>query len=354
MDYKKIINKLFANNKIGQLSVILPDATVMDFHGEKKGPKCEFKINDYKTLSMILKRGDIGLGEAYFMGLWDSKNVADFLTYCSLNLDHIKNNGNASILNRLMFYIYNQFVKMNTRHGSRKNIMAHYDISNDFYKIWLDSSMTYSSGIRNDKKNDTLNDAQINKYKKIIDEIKLQDKNVLEIGCGWGGFAKEAVKKGANLTGITISSKQYDFARKLLRNTASIKMQDYRDVSLKYDRIVSIEMFEAVGIKYWPAYFDKVKTSLVKGGKALIQTITICDNEFKQYKKNSDYIRHHVFPGGILPSKNNFIKHAKKANLDVVDVFEFGDDYAWTLNQWLKNFKKNVRKIQELGVNRPY
>jgi cyclopropane-fatty-acyl-phospholipid synthase len=346
---KKIdyLQKIFEKAQVGNLTIYLPENKSLVFKGDKDGPSCDININDLQVINMVAKRGDIGLGEAYHKGLFTSSDLMSFLTYCSLNIDFITNNGNGSIINKLLFYFYNKLIRINTKYGSKKNILAHYDIGNDFYKLWLDPTMTYSSGIRvsND---DSLEQAQINKYDRIIQRLDIKNKSLLEIGCGWGGFANRAKDFGANITGITISDNQYNFAKERLDGKAKILMQDYRDVESKFDRIVSIEMFEAVGEKYWSTYFNQIKRSLVENGRAIIQTITIDDSAFEQYRKNSDYIRHHVFPGGMLPSKKRFCEDAKKAGLSVVDIFEFGYDYAWTLREWHKNFKNKMEELSKI------
>jgi cyclopropane-fatty-acyl-phospholipid synthase len=212
--------------------------------------------------------------------------------------------------------------------------------------------MTYSSALRCSS-NDTLETAQLNKYGRIIDTLSLEGKNVLEIGCGWGGFAEQAANAGANVTGITISNEQFHFAKNRIGSKANILMQDYRDIKKKYDHIVSIEMFEAVGERYWSTYFSKIKESLTKGGRAIIQTITIRDDVFNAYRKNSDYIRHYVFPGGMLPSKNRFYNEVNNAKMDVASVLEFGQDYAWTLKQWLNAFVDVRNNLTNLNYS-PY
>jgi cyclopropane-fatty-acyl-phospholipid synthase len=332
-----IIKKLLAKADIGSLDLYTPENVMVSFKGSKPGPVADLHIKDWKMVDMVIKRGDIGLGEAYHEGLFESSDLMSFLNYCTRNVDSIENRGNGSFLNNMIFYFYDQFLRLNTKYGSKKNIVKHYDIGNDFYKLWLDPTMTYSSALRKND-NENLQEAQINKYQRIIDNLDIKNKSVLEIGCGWGGFANEAIKSGADITGITISDQQYHFAKDKLGNNAKILMQDYRDVTSKYDRIVSIEMFEAVGEKYWPIYFNQIKNSLVKGGRAMIQAITIDDNVFDRYRKTSDYIRHHVFPGGMLASKERFALEVQKAKLDLVEVFEFGQDYAWTLREWHKNF----------------
>jgi cyclopropane-fatty-acyl-phospholipid synthase len=344
--------KAFEKNKIGGITICTPDNLVYNFQGEQPGIDCDFIIKDWLVIDAIIKRGDIGLGETYCQNLWESSNVAKFLSYCSLNLDYIKNSGSATLLNRILFYFFNNFTRLNTKHGSKKNIIEHYDIGNSFYKMWLDPTMTYSSALRCSS-NDTLETAQLNKYGRIIDTLSLEGKNVLEIGCGWGGFAEQAANAGANVTGITISNEQFHFAKNRIGSKANILMQDYRDIKKKYDHIVSIEMFEAVGERYWSTYFSKIKESLTKGGRAIIQTITIRDDVFNAYRKNSDYIRHYVFPGGMLPSKNRFYNEVNNAKMDVASVLEFGQDYAWTLKQWLNAFVDVRNKLTNLNYS-PY
>ena len=350
---EKHINTLrafFEKADTGQLTINFPSSKKIEFFGDSAGPLCDMTIHDWRVMGMIAKRGDIGLGEAYHLGLWDSSDVSEFLTYCSYNLNNIKNNGQASFLNKLRFYLHHQLVRANTLYGSKKNIVEHYDIGNDFYQSWLDPTMTYSSAIRGNS-NDSLMDAQIYKYQRIINNIDIKDRNVLEIGCGWGGFAEEAANVGASVTGLTISDQQYDYAKKRLNGNADILMKDYRKIEGKYDRIVSIEMFEAVGEKYWKTYFDQIKRLLKKNGRAMVQTITIHDDVFPGYRKKSDYIRHHVFPGGMLPSKKVFCNKARASKLEIGDIFEFGKDYAWTLHEWKKSFIAQKNQLLANGCS---
>lgn len=351
--YKNYLENILSSAKYGKITITLPDGNVLYFEAENQDLECDLTINSWKTVDLIIKRGDIGLGEAYHEGYWDSKDPAKFLEYCSLNLDHFENNGNGSFLSRMMFLFYNQILRLNTRKGSKKNILQHYDISNDFYKLWLDPTMTYSSALRVNN-NDTLESAQNNKYQRIADELNIENKTVLEIGCGWGGFLEYANQFNAETTGVTISNKQFDFAKKRLKNQSNVLLMDYRDINKKYDRIVSIEMFEAVGEKYWPVYFNKIKNSLSYKGKALIQTITIKHDYFNKYRKNSDYIRHHIFPGGMLPSKEVFCSKAIDAGLKIGNIIEFGSDYAWTLKEWRNNFNNVHNELLEMGYNNTF
>ncbi len=336
--YHHYLNNIFTKAAIGNLTIYTPEDKVLNFTGQQQeNLSCDLYIKDWRMMDIVLRRGDIGLGEAYQQGMWESSNLSNFLTYCSFNLENISHQGDASKLNKFIFYLYNNLIRQNSKKGSKKNILDHYDIGNDFYQLWLDDTMTYSSGLLKSS-NDNLVSAQKNKYSRIIDLLSLANKDVLEIGCGWGGFAAQASAAGANVTSITISAKQYQWARKKLNNKASIMLKDYREITGKYDNIVSIEMFEAVGEKYWPMYFNKIKQSLRQNGKALIQTITIKDEMFARYRKNSDYIRHCIFPGGMLASKERFCLEASRAKLGIGSILEFGHDYAWTLEQWYNNF----------------
>jgi cyclopropane-fatty-acyl-phospholipid synthase len=342
--YKDILKNLFEKANIGQLTIRLPNSEEIIFFGSVDGPECDMTIHDWQVMNMLAKRGDIGFGEAYHSGFWDSSNVPDLLTYCSLNLSSIKNKGQASYFNKIIFYLHNKLVRANTLYGSKRNILEHYDIGNDFYQSWLDPTMTYSSAIRSSE-TDSLMDAQLNKYQRIINKINVQNNKILEIGCGWGGFAEEAAAAGAHVTGLTISDEQYRYATKRLNMDAQILMEDYRVIKGKFDRIVSIEMFEAVGEKFWKTYFDQIKRLLKKNGCAMIQTITIDNQIFPEYRKKSDYIRHHVFPGGMLPSKEAFCSKARASKLEIGEIFEFGQDYAWTLQKWRENFADQKKRL---------
>ena len=350
-------NKILKNFEKAQKGAVIietPEKKIHFFQGKDSGPEAHWKIKDWSVVLNILKKSDIGLGESYIKNHWETTDLPRFLSYCSVNLPYLTDFNSSGFLNKISFYLYNNFLKRNTKKGSQDNIHFHYDIGNDFYNLWLDPTMTYSSALRRNS-NETLQEAQLNKYDRILSKIeettKLEGCRILEIGCGWGGFATEAVKKNAVVTGITISQKQYDFAKHRLGEKSTILYKDYRDVSGVFDAIVSIEMFEAVGEKYWSSYFQKIKESLAKGGKALIQTITIQDDLFDRYCRDSDYIRHYIFPGGLLPSKKIFCQYAKKYNLRVNEVFEFGQDYAWTLRQWLKNFKSIEGKLIKSGYS---
>ncbi|MBU6436526.1 MAG: cyclopropane-fatty-acyl-phospholipid synthase family protein, partial [Betaproteobacteria bacterium] len=253
-------------------------------------------------------------------------------------------------------------VRRNSKTQARKNIHAHYDLGNSFYRLWLDDSMTYSSALFSGAaagavKGD-LTAAQHAKYRRVIDELHLPAASrVLEIGCGWGGFAEIAAHvQGAHVTGLTLSTEQLAFARERLRAAglaaqAEFRLQDYREEAGQYDGIASIEMFEAVGEQYWPAYFDCVHRNLKPGARACIQTITIRDDLFERYRKSTDFIQQYIFPGGMLPSPGAFRAQARRAGLRVVDELAFGQDYAETLRRWRAAFMARLAEVRELGYD---
>ena len=282
------------------------------------------------------------------IAIFVANDIEALISLFILNLDHLDGFAHGSVLNRMSFVLLNTLVRRNSQSGSKRNIEAHYDVGNDFYSLWLDETMTYSSALF-EAPDAKLADAQRAKYARILDKFVSPRANVLEIGSGWGGFAEAAANSGHNLTGLTISPSQYDFAAKRLGAKADIRLQDYRQTKGLYDMIVSIEMFEAVGERYWPRYFQTVSERLKRGGRAMIQTITVRDDIFPGYRTRSDFIRQYVFPGGMLPSLARFKAEASRAGLKVVDVFPFGKDYARTLRAWSQRQRKAEKEIRALG-----
>jgi cyclopropane-fatty-acyl-phospholipid synthase len=249
-------------------------------------------------------------------------------------------------------YIFNK----NTVKGSKKNIEAHYDLGNNFYKIWLDETLTYSSALFLDSQ-DSLYEAQINKYIRIKDILKTPSgNNLLEIGTGWGGFLTQSKNDFDKIDSITISKEQYKHSANLHKDNSNINViyEDYRNVAKSYNSIVSIEMFEAVGQEYWNTYFQKINNLLIKNGKAVIQTITIDDKLFNNYKNSTDAIRTFIFPGGMLPSPSIFMKYAKNNGFKILDAFSFGDSYSKTLDSWNDSFKKNIKEIENLNFDEKF
>ena len=346
--------KALSQIKCGEITVTGPTGEIRVFKGEQPGPVARMAIHDWSVIKHAMLKGDIGLGEDYVAGLWDTDDLESLFLLFLKNMEAFEDTyAHGTWYNRLAYAIYDRILRRNSHKGSRENIRAHYDVGNAFYKLWLDKTMTYSSAIFKSPQ-DALEQAQTNKYQRIIDNIAAPDK-ILEIGCGWGGFAEAATAAGSHVTGLTISQAQHDFATsRLAGKPAHILLKDYRDIDGLFDAIVSIEMFEAVGEKYWPDYFRTIASRLKKGGRAMVQTITIRDDLFSGYRRRSDFIRRHVFPGGMLPSKAVFANHAEKQGLKCVDMFSFGHDYAETLRRWQQAFEAQLGVIRSMGYSEAF
>ena len=337
----------------GSLRLQTPKGALVTIKGQKPGPEAHMHIHEWSVIERIIARGDIALGEDYIAGKWETENIENLISFFLLNINRMEKYAHGNALSRFGFNLYNRFLRKNSKTGSRRNIQAHYDVGNEFYELWLDQSMTYSAAIFGPE-HQGLEDAQRAKYQRILQRLGEEASSVLEIGCGWGGFAEEAAKKIRDITCLTISSAQYDYATRRLKNRAQVLLQDYRNVRKKFDAIVSIEMFEAVGEKYWPTYFRAMAENLSKGGKAIVQTITVPDDLFEDYRQRSDFIRHYVFPGGMLPSLKRFKEEAAKSGLKCVESFTFGQDYASTLREWLVRFDARKEDILALGYSESF
>ena len=334
--------------EFGTLDFVAPNGEVHAAKGRQPGPHARFAIHDWNVLGRIMARGDVALGEEYIAGAWETDDIERLVTLFLMNMEPLEKYANGNLLTRLALMIQDRFVRRNSLGGSRRNIEAHYDVGNDFYALWLDKSMTYSSALFGKSAN-SLEQAQTNKYERILGKFLKLCSSVLEIGCGWGGFAERALEHGHRLTGLTISPSQYRFACERLKGAADIFLEDYRKARGLFDMIVSIEMFEAVGEQYWPRYFRSVAERLKRGGRAVIQTITVRDELFAAYRLRSDFVRHYVFPGGMLPSLQRFREEAEHAGLKVVDAFSFGKDYAKTLREWSSRMRAAKDEISALG-----
>ncbi len=335
----------------GLLEVRLPDGSCALF-GEGDGG-VTLQVHDEAMFSRVLARGDIGLAEAYLDGQWDSPDVTGLLALLARNRDALSKAVYGSWRQLLAARVRHWFNR-NSRAGSKRNIMAHYDLGNDFYRAWLDSSMSYSSAIYRAEDDGSLLAAQHAKYRRILDRLQAKaGDNVLEVGCGWGGFAELAVQDGLNVTGLTLSPAQLAWAQQRVPQ-ADLRLQDYRDTQEKFDHLVSIEMFEAVGEQWWPTYFSTVARALKPGGKAVIQSITIRDDLFAAYRRGTDFIQQYIFPGGMLPSRSAFNKAAERQGLRVTDEFAFGLDYARTLAEWRAAFETNWPHIATLGFDETF
>jgi len=349
-----LLRLLSDNWTYGRLTLSLPNGEIHTLVGATPGPDAVMNVLDYRFARRVLANGDIGYAEGYMAGEWDSPHLAVLLETLANNYDHIRRlfDGNAVML--AVNWISHK-VKRNSRRGSKKNIHAHYDLGNAFYRAWLDGTMTYSSA-RFERADETLEAAQTRKYASLARMMGIKPgQTVLEIGCGWGGFADYVAREiGAHVTGITISQEQHDFARQRLFNAGlsdktSIQMVDYRDVQGRFDHVASIEMFEAVGKEYWAAYFDKINQVLAPGGRAGLQIITIQDDLFEEYNARTDFIQKYVFPGGMLPSEARLQPVIEKAGLSWDAVERFGIDYADTLHRWDERFQASWADIRKMG-----
>jgi cyclopropane-fatty-acyl-phospholipid synthase len=339
----------------GTLDVTLPDGRRVRLGGNAPGPAAVMNVHDFGFASRLLRGGDIGIAEAYLRGEWDTPDLTQFLYLFCVNQDWMQKMLIGKPLVRSVQIVRHWFNR-NTRWQARRNIYAHYDIGNAFYSAWLDPSMTYSSALYEDDTPD-LTSAQNNKYRRLAEAIDLRpDQKLLEIGCGWGGFAEYAAKRGARVVGLTISKEQRDFAQRRIQEAGlsekvEIRLQDYRDERGQYDRIASIEMIEAVGEQFWPNYFSQLRDRLLPGGLAGIQAITIQDNLFQTYRREVEFIQRYVFPGGMLPSPQVLKALGEKFGVPVIRERIFGEDYAKTLSTWRNNFREAWPNLKPLGFD---
>jgi cyclopropane-fatty-acyl-phospholipid synthase len=344
----RLVFDLLENLHGGLLEIRLPDGACALFGDGEHG--ITLHVRDEAVFSRVLARGDIGLAEAYLDGLWDCADLTGLLTLLARNRKAL---GQAVYGSwpRLLAARVRHWLNRNSRAGSQRNIMAHYDLGNDFYKLWLDPSMSYSAAIYREADDGTLQAAQHAKYRRILQRLKAAPgERVLEIGCGWGGFAEMAVAQGLAVTGLTLSPAQLAWAQQRVP-AADLRLQDYRDTSERFDHIVSIEMFEAVGERFWPGYFKTVAKALKPGGRAVIQSITIRDDLFPSYRKGTDFIQQYIFPGGMLPSRSAFRAAAARQGLAVRHEYAFGLDYARTLAEWRQAFEANWPAIAAQGFD---
>ena len=347
----RLLFELLDNLHGGMLEIRLPDGSSRLFGEGEHG--VTLNVHDEAMFSQVLARGDIGLAEAYLDGHWDSPDVTGLLTLLTRNRDALKKAIYGSWRNLLAARL-RHWLNRNSRAGSKRNIMAHYDLGNDFYRLWLDPSMSYSSALYRAVDDGELESAQRAKYRRLLRRLHAEPgQSVLEIGCGWGGFAEIAVREGLQVTGLTLSPAQLEWARKRVPG-ADLRLQDYRDTSERFDHIVSIEMFEAVGERWWPTYFRTIARALKPGGRAVIQSITIRDDLFAEYRKGTDFIQQYVFPGGMLPSRSAFRAAAAKQGLTVHGEYAFGKDYARTLAEWRHAFENNWPQIAALGFDEQF
>ena len=340
----------------GRVDFILPDGRRFRAEGSKPGPVAEVTINNPDVFARLVREGDLGFCDAYLDGWWTTPDLQAFMDFIHADNDDMYDGFPGMALVRAWEKARFWF-QSNTKRQALKNISYHYDLGNDFYSLWLDDTMTYSSALFNTSQ-ESLEKAQIAKYASMVDQMGVKPgDHVLEIGCGWGGFAEYAAKeRGLKVTGLTISKEQLDYAQKRIKSKGlsdkvNLKLQDYRDETGVYDGVASIEMFEAVGEKYWPVYFDKIKQCLKPGKQATLQIITIQDARWDVYRKSVDFIQKYIFPGGMLPSPSVLRQEIHRAGLSVQHSIEFGKSYSQTLRRWFEVFNNKWDNISAMGFD---
>jgi cyclopropane-fatty-acyl-phospholipid synthase len=351
--------------RYGRLELRLPDGSVLSLGGAQRDQAlAQVQVSDWSVFGAVLRRGDIGFAEGYMSGQWATTDLPGLLGLLAANRAALERALHGSPLGTLADRLRHALLRRNTRRGSRDNIHAHYDLGNDFYRLWLDPGMNYSSALFTEP-GMGLEQAQQAKLDRVLRELQPRPgQRVVELGCGWGGFAETAARAGLEVDGITLSDRQLEFARARLRDAgldgrARVHLCDYRDARRLspaggFDALASIEMFEAVGEAYWPDYFRTVAELLRPGGRACIQSIVIDEALFPAYRRGTDFIQRYVFPGGMLPSRRAFVEQARAAGLEVLGTHAFGLDYASTLAMWRERFLARLAAVREQGFDRRF
>jgi cyclopropane-fatty-acyl-phospholipid synthase len=340
----------------GRLDFVLQDGRRFRIKGKSTGPIAEIRVHDDDIFARLIREGDLGFCEAYLEGGWSSPDLQAFMDFIHTGNQAVYDGFPGMKLVRA-YERMRHLLRSNSRGQARRNIAYHYDLGNEFYAKWLDQSMTYSSALFRTGQ-ESLEAAQRQKYAAMVDGMAVAPgDHVLEIGCGWGGFAEyAAAERGLTVTGLTISKAQLDYAtarmeRLGLSDRVQLRLQDYRDERGTYDGIASIEMFEAVGEKYWPVYFDTLRERLKPGRNATLQIITLQEKRFEIYRKSVDFIQKYIFPGGMLPSSSALRAEIQKAGLRLVGSFEFGESYSQTLRRWYEVFNDRWDEIAPMGFD---
>jgi cyclopropane-fatty-acyl-phospholipid synthase len=340
----------------GQLTIVWPNGQSNDYGtpSEKANSNATIELHNYKPIRSVISEGQLGFAESYLNGDWSTDSLENLFSLFMRNEIHVQPKMPGGRLSQYVNALRHRLRK-NSEAGSKKNIAYHYDLGNDFYKRWLDETMSYSSGLYlNDS--DTLHQAQLNKQQRVIDLLDAQQNSrMLEIGCGWGSLAaKVASETSSHVTAISLSNEQLSFAKDKYKNNANsidFKFIDYRNVTGKFDHIFSIEMFEAVGQQYWSTYFNKLAELLDAGGTAVLQVITLLEDRFDAYRARPDYIQKYIFPGGMLPTKTHLREYAEKAGFDLEHDQWFGSSYAKTLSEWHARFEAAADDIRSLNFD---
>jgi cyclopropane-fatty-acyl-phospholipid synthase len=351
----RLVSGLIPPLAAGRLVLELPSGACLERIGREPGPDVWISLHRWRALMRFVLGGGVGFASSYLDGDWSTPDLARLFELFMLNEETLRPSHSLMLPARLLGRLRHGLHK-NTRRGSKRNIAEHYDLGNDFYRLWLDQNMTYSAGIFDG--NETLEEAQLNKIQRVAAFLEIEGgERVLEIGCGWGALAEHLVReRGCHVTGITLSQEQFAYACERLRpeidtSAADLRLQDYRDVDGRFDRIVAVEMFEAVGEAYWSAYFDVLRKRLVDGGTAVLQVITIAEERFERYRRSPDFIQRYIFPGGMLPTKNHLHQLAAKAGLSVSAEISFGNGYARTLADWRARFRQAWPRLEPLGFD---
>jgi len=340
----------------GEVLLTTPDGAMHAFGQSGQGERAEIVFRDWRIAREVLTGGDVAFGQAYIDGRWDTPDLVALLTVLARNEQALERAFYCHGWQR-GFYRLRHWLNANTKRRSRRNILAHYDLGNDFYRLWLDASMTYSAALFEGDLQRPLALAQDAKYRRILEQLQLAPgAHILEIGCGWGGFAEVAARAGHRVTGISLSDAQTDYARERIRRAGlsdrvDLHIRDYRDVRGRYDAVVSIEMVEAVGERWWPAYFSTVRQALAPGARACIQAITIADERFERYRSQSDFIQQFIFPGGMLASPTRLCSEARAAGLALLERQPMDLDYAHTLVHWLAAFDAHATDVRAAGFD---
>jgi cyclopropane-fatty-acyl-phospholipid synthase len=352
---RRLLDRLLPDLQCGRLHLVLPNGQTVERRGEMEGLEATIAMRRWRAVWRLLLEGEDGFSSGYVDGDWTTQDLASLLDLGMRNetalTPRTKNWPLSFAFNRV-----GHALRTNTRRGSRRNIAAHYDLGNDFFRPWLDADMNYSSALY--RGDETLERAQQRKLDRIAELLALRGgERVLEIGCGWGALAERLVRSfGASVLGVTLSRQQLGYAAARLaieieRGQAELRFLDYRDIEGRFDRIASIEMIEAVGEPYWPVYFAKLRTCLESGGIAVIQAITVAEQRFDAYRRRPDFIQRHIFPGGMLPTRSIIEREAARAGLNLVFHESFGDGYAQTLREWRKRFLQAWPTLEALGFD---
>jgi cyclopropane-fatty-acyl-phospholipid synthase len=353
----RTVFRLLQQLRHGSLTVSLPDGSVQTV-GDGLGPHVSLHLHNWQPFKAALKSGDIGFAESFIAGDWSSAQLPALLQLLAANRQALDDVIHGSWVGRLVYRL-RHLLNRNTRGNSRKNIHAHYDLGNAFYRLWLDGTMNYSSGLFQGNLQQDLQQAQHAKVRRALHMAGVsRGQRVLEIGCGWGALAEKATQEfGAHLTGVTLSTEQLAWAQQRLASQglsdqADLRLQDYRDIQDgPFDAICSIEMLKAVGQAYWPTYFQSLARLLKPLGRACIQTIVIRDDLFDRYSRSTDFIQQYIFPGGCLPCPREFKREAHAAGLQVIDALHFGPDYAETCRRWRADFLERKEQVLSLGFD---